>query len=62
MNGMDMIRLHNVCFYHFVSVGTKSEERSKESYRQENECHYYFKYKWGGYAQHNPENNDKYVG
>jgi glycosyltransferase involved in cell wall biosynthesis len=62
MNGMDMIRLHNVCFYHFVSVGTKSEERSQESYRQENECHYYFKYKWGGYAQHNPENNDKYVG
>lgn len=62
MNGMDMIRLHNVCFYHFVSVGTKSGERSQESYRQEHECHYYFKYKWGGYAQHNPENNDKYVG
>jgi glycosyltransferase involved in cell wall biosynthesis len=62
MNGMDMIRLHNVCFYHFVSVGTKSKERSQESYRQEHECHYYFKYKWGGYAQHNPENNDKYVG
>jgi hypothetical protein len=57
-----MIRLHNVCFYHFVSVGTKSKERSQESYRQEHECHYYFKYKWGGYAKHNPENNDKYIG
>jgi glycosyltransferase involved in cell wall biosynthesis len=62
MNGMDMIRLHNVCFYHFVSVGTRSLEMRIESQIKEEMCHEYFKYKWGGWAQHNPENNDKYVG
>ena len=62
MNGMDMIRLHNVCFYHFVSVGTKTPERVTESEYKEIMCHEYFKYKWGGYAKHNPENNDTYIG
>jgi glycosyltransferase involved in cell wall biosynthesis len=61
MNGMDMVRLHNVCFYHFVSIGTKSEERIKESLYKEQMCHEHFRYKWGGYAKHNSENNDKYV-
>jgi GT2 family glycosyltransferase len=62
MNGMDMIRLHNVCFYHFVSVGTKSDKQKANAVVMEQECHDYFKYKWGEYAKHNPENNDKYIG
>ena len=62
MNGMDMIRLHNVCFYHFVSIGTRTPEMIHESQIKEQMCHEYFKYKWGGYAKHNPENNDKYIG
>jgi glycosyltransferase involved in cell wall biosynthesis len=62
MNGMDMIRLHNVCFYHFVSVGTKSDKQKANAAVVEQECHEYFKYKWGEYAKHNPENNNKYIG
>jgi glycosyltransferase involved in cell wall biosynthesis len=61
LNGIGSIRLYNVAFYHFVSIGTKSGERSKESYRQENECHYYFKYKWGDYMKRDPQTNKIFV-
>lgn len=61
LNGIGSIRLYNVAFYHFVSIGTKSGERSKESYRQENECHYYFKYKWGDYMKRDKQTNKIFV-
>ena len=60
--GMKMIRTYNCHFYHFVSIGTESspEEQQRKSIR-EKECHEYFKYKWGEYAQHNPKNNSKLI-
>lgn len=61
MNGIGSIRLYNIAFYHFVSVGTKSAERSQESYRLENECHFYFKYKWGNYMSRDQQTNRVFV-
>lgn len=60
--GMKMIRTYNCHFYHFVSIGTEAtpEEQQRKSIR-EKECHEYFKYKWGEYAQHNPKNNSKLI-
>jgi glycosyltransferase involved in cell wall biosynthesis len=59
MSGMKMLRTYNCHFYHFVSLGTKTLDRIQESKNKELECHEYFKYKWGIYAQHNPINNSK---
>lgn len=59
MNGMKMLRTYNCHFYHFVSVATKTPERIEESRRKEQECHEYFRYKWGQYPKHNPKNNSK---
>ena len=58
--GMRMVRTYEVHFYHFVSVGTEStyEERINKQ-NKEKSCHEYFKYKWGQWAKHNPENNSK---
>jgi len=61
MNGMEMLRTYNCNFYHFVSLSTKSPEQLTESNRKEQECHEYFKYKWGVYAKHNPINNSKLI-
>lgn len=61
MVGLDMVRLHNVCFYHFVSIGTRTPEMMHESQIKEQMCHEYFKYKWGNYATHDPETNEKSV-
>jgi glycosyltransferase involved in cell wall biosynthesis len=59
MNGMKMLRTYNCHFYHFVSVATKTPERIEESRIKEQQCHEYFRYKWGSYAKHNPVNNSK---
>jgi glycosyltransferase involved in cell wall biosynthesis len=59
MAGMKMIRTYNTNFYHFVSIGTKSEDRINDSKRKEAMCHEYFRYKWGRYPNHNPESNSK---
>jgi len=59
MNGMKMLRTYNCHFYHFVSVATKTPERIEESRIKEQQCHEYFRYKWGSYAKHNPANNSK---
>lgn len=61
MNGMEMLRVYDCNFYHFVSLSTKSPEQLEESDRKEQECHEYFKYKWGVYAKHNPVNNSKLI-
>jgi len=60
LSGMNMVRSYNCHFYHFVSVGTEAtpEEKAKKQ-AKEQACHEYFKYKWGIYAQHNPETNSK---
>jgi len=60
LSGMDMVRLYNCPFYHFVSIGTEAtpEEKAKKQ-AKEQMCHEYFRYKWGVYAQHNPETNSK---
>jgi len=59
MSGMQMVRTYNSHFYHFVSIGTKTPERIVESQIKEQQCHEYFRYKWGQYAKHNPETNSK---
>lgn len=59
MAGMKMMRTYGCNFYHFVSLGTKTPERERESKEKESMCHEYFRYKWGTYAKHNPINNSK---
>jgi hypothetical protein len=61
MSGIGTVRLYNVSFYHFVSVGTKSEERIKESMYKEQMCHEAFKYKWGDYMKRDPQTNKIFV-
>lgn len=60
--GMKMNRAYNCHFYHFVSVGTEAtpEEKQRKTIK-EKECHEYFKYKWGQYAQHNQKTNSKLI-
>jgi glycosyltransferase involved in cell wall biosynthesis len=60
LSGMNMVRLYNCPFYHFVSIGTEAtpEEKAKKQVKEQM-CHEYFRYKWGTYAQHNPETNSK---
>jgi glycosyltransferase involved in cell wall biosynthesis len=57
LNNINSIRLYSVSFYHFVSVGTKSEERIQESQYKEQMCHDYFKYKWGDYMKRDSKTN-----
>lgn len=58
--GFQMLRTYECHFYHFVSVGTESTFEEKQSKQQrEQQCHEYFKYKWGQWAKHNPETNSK---
>jgi glycosyltransferase involved in cell wall biosynthesis len=59
MNGLSMMRTYQCYFYHFVSITAKSPEKIQQSQIYEQNCHLYFKYKWGQLAQHNPENNSK---
>ncbi len=59
MNGMEMLRTYNIHFYHFVSLGTRPQEKILENQKIEQECHNYFKYKWGKYAEHNSLTNSK---
>lgn len=61
LNGIGSIRLYNVSFYHFVSVGTKSEERVKEAVYKEQMCHEAFRYKWGGYMKRDSQTNQVLV-
>lgn len=61
MIGLKMVRTYNTNFYHFVSVSTKSEDQIELSNQYESNCHLYFKYKWGQYAEHNPTNNSKLI-
>lgn len=61
LNGIGSIRLYNIAFYHFVSVGTKSEERIYEAQQKELECHHYFKYKWGDYMKRDPQTNQIFI-
>ena len=59
MNGLKMLRTYQCMFYHFVSVTHKTPEKIAKSQEDEKQCHFYFKYKWGQLAQHNPINNSK---
>lgn len=61
LNGIGNIRLYNIAFYHFVSVGTKSEERIYEAQQKELECHHYFRYKWGDYMKRDPQTNQIFI-
>lgn len=61
LNGIGSIRLYNIAFYHFVSVGTKSEERIKESIYKEQMCHEHFRYKWGSYMKRDSQTNRIFV-
>jgi glycosyltransferase involved in cell wall biosynthesis len=60
LSGMNMVRSYNCHFYHFVSIGTEATPEEKANKQaKEQMCHEYFRYKWGVYAQHNPETNSK---
>ena len=60
LTGMKMLRSYHCHFYHFVSIGTEATLEQKQiKATKEQECHEYFKYKWGQYAKHNPVNNSK---
>jgi glycosyltransferase involved in cell wall biosynthesis len=59
MNGLKMIRTYQCMFYHFVSVTAKTPEKMIAAQKFEQDCHAYFKYKWGSLAKHNPQNNSK---
>lgn len=59
--GLKMIRTYRSHFYHFVSLTTKTPDQVEISKQYERNCHQYAKYKWGGYIQHNPLNNLKYI-
>jgi glycosyltransferase involved in cell wall biosynthesis len=62
LSGLRMLRSYHCHFYHFVSIGTESTDEEKERKQiREKECHEYFKYKWGQYAQHNPKTNSKLI-
>jgi hypothetical protein len=61
MNGIGSIRLYNVSFYHFVSIGTKTQERMQESSIKEQQCHHYFLYKWGDFMKRDPQTNKIFV-
>jgi len=57
LSEIKMCRTKNTSFYHFASVSTNGEARMKA----EAAGHAYAQYKWGGYIQHNPQNNKKYL-
>jgi glycosyltransferase involved in cell wall biosynthesis len=61
MAGMKMLRTYNSHFYHFVSFGTRPPEKINENMEIEQQCHEYFRYKWGTYIKHNPINNSKLI-
>lgn len=61
LNNIGSIRLYNLSFYHFVSVGTKSEERIKEAVYKEQMCHEHFRYKWGSYMKRDYKTNRIFV-
>jgi glycosyltransferase involved in cell wall biosynthesis len=61
MNGLKTIRLYNVSFYHFVSLGTKSDEQKAKAFVVEGDCHNYFRYKWGSYAKRNSQTNRIFI-
>ena len=57
--GMEMIRIYKH-FYHFCGAATRpTPEQSEESTRKEMLAHKFFATKWGGRAEHNPQNNSK---
>ena len=57
LNSLALIRLYNLHFYHFASASTNGESRINA----ERSGHEYAKYKWGGYIQHDPESNKKFI-
>ena len=61
INGMKMLRTYNCHFYHFVSIGTRTPEKTEKNQQIEQQCHEYFYYKWGTYAKHNSVNNSKLI-
>lgn len=61
LSGMKMVRTYATNFYHFVSVSSKSKTQTEEAKRHEYNCHQYFRYKWGQYAEHNPNTNSKLI-
>jgi len=61
LSGLKMYRTYSCHFYHFVSLSIKTEEQKNKAKEIEINCHEYAKYKWGGYIQHNPTNNLKFI-
>jgi glycosyltransferase involved in cell wall biosynthesis len=45
MNRIDMLRVYNCHFYHFVSLSAKTPENIADSQLKEQLCHEYFRYK-----------------
>tara|TARA_R100000951_G_scaffold58234_1_gene48900 strand:- start:57 stop:827 length:771 start_codon:yes stop_codon:yes gene_type:complete len=62
LSGLNLVRIYDVYFYHFVSLSTNTTEEQKQNrQRAEIGAHNYAKYKWGTNIKHNPTNNLKYL-
>lgn len=62
MVGLKMVRTYNTHFYHFGSLTTrKNPEESNKRDQLQVRASEYFKYKWGSYIKHNPQNNLKFI-
>lgn len=59
--GMNMARIYNLHFYHFVSIGTRTPEKIASNQLLEHECHEFAYYKWGKYIKHNLNTNLKFI-
>lgn len=54
--GYELVRSLKCHFYHFVSYGTESTPQEQVNKRlKEQDCHKWFKYKWGFYPRKNNE-------
>jgi hypothetical protein len=61
LSGLKMLRTWNVHFYHFVSLTTMTPEKEQQRKESEQAGHEYARYKWGGYINHNPQTNEKFI-
>lgn len=59
LSGLGLTRTYKLHFYHFVSLGTSINPEKRRI--DEVNGHEYFRFKWGGYAKMNSNNNLKSI-
>lgn len=58
LNNLKMLRTYNCHFYHFVSLGTRTQDKIDQNKIIESQCLEYFMYKWKKLPRNN-HNNEK---